>query len=390
MDEILKHIHEHAQYLKDHSAEADDLGRLPDETVRRLREIGVVRMLQPRDFGGLQSHPADFYEAVIEVAAASPSAGWVVGVVGVHAYEFGYSSRQMQQELWGEDPDTWTASPYAPMGRAVRVGGGYRLTGRWPFSSGTDHASWVIIGGIVTDSSGAIASPPDVRHFVVEREDYEIHHDSWNVVGLRGTGSKDISVTDVFVPDHRVLNQYEVFEGQAARAGRPDDPYYHLPFGVMFSTAIAAATIGMAQGALQASVEYTRNRVNVLGDRVFSDPAQLVALGEAGADIAASRHHLLSDMRRAYDIVMAGGEIDRHLRLELRRNQVRASRRAVEAVEKLFIHAGGHSLHLDQPQQRYWRDAHAALNHLCNVAPTIYVAYGTDLYGGQIAPGIFH
>ncbi|MGW9134901.1 acyl-CoA dehydrogenase family protein [Streptomyces sp. NPDC055681] len=390
MDEILKRIEKHAQYLKDHSVEADDLGRLPDETVRRMHEIGVIRMLQPRDFGGYQAHPADFYEAVVEIAAASPSAGWVAGVVGVHAYEFGYASRQMQQELWGEDPDSWTASPYAPMGRAVPVEGGYRLTGRWPFSSGTDHASWAIIGGIVTDADGNIGAPPDMRHFVVKREDYDIQHDSWDVVGLRGTGSKDITVTDAFVPEHRVLNQFEVFEGQAAKAGRPDDPYYHLPFGVMFSAAISAATIGMAQGALETAVEYTRTRVNHLGGKVSSDPSQLLTLGEAGADIAASRLHLLSDMRRAYDIVTAGGEIDRSLRLELRRNQVRASRRAVDAVENLFKHAGGGSLQLALPQQRYWRDAHAAMNHLCNVASAIYVGYGMDLYGQPVAPGTFH
>ena len=114
-----------------------------------------------------------------------PSAGWVAGVVGVHPHELAHGDRRVQEEVWAKDPDTWVASPYAPMGRARPVEGGYIFNGRWNFSSGTDHCQWVMIGGLVTDQEGNVTDPAAV-HFLLPRSDYEIVEDSWDVMGLRG------------------------------------------------------------------------------------------------------------------------------------------------------------------------------------------------------------
>ncbi|MFE5730024.1 hypothetical protein ACFQ7A_03795 [Streptomyces sp. NPDC056528] len=147
------------------------------------------------------------------MAARSPAAGWVGGVVGVHPWEPAFSEPKLQRELWGENggkADTWISSPYAPNGRARKVDGGFLFSGRRPFGSGSDHCDWAVLGGIVTDDAGNVTMPLDMRHFVLPRADYEILRDSWNVVGLVGTGSKDIAVEDAFVPDHRTLNAHEV------------------------------------------------------------------------------------------------------------------------------------------------------------------------------------
>ena len=388
MSSVLERIDALSTFLEDQAEEADQLGRMPDETARRLREAGVMRMLQPKDFGGMESSPVDFFEAVLRIGSHAGSAGWVSGVVGVHPFEIGVGTRAVQEEIWGEDPDTWIASPYAPFGRARPVEGGYVFSGRWPFSSGTDLCQWIVLGGMVTDQEGAVAGPDAVRHFILPRADYEILADSWQVVGLRGTGSKDVVIQDAFVPAHRVIDPADLESGAAAeRAGRGDAPLYRMPFHVMFAGTIAAGTLALAEGALGAFVAYSRSRKTRAGHQVSQDPHQLASLGGAAADVQASRVQFLGDMRRLWDLAQANRPIDLALRAEVRRNQVRAVRRSVDAVDRLMAHAGGASMRIDNPIQRFWRDAHTGLAHAANVADPIYAAYGLNLYGRPMPPG---
>src|SRR5206468_1626580 len=144
--------------------EAERLGQLPDETVERIKATGVVRLLQPLEFGGYEAHPAEFFEGVMSISARCAASGWVAGVVGVHPWELGLFDQRVQQDVWGSDPDTWIASPYAPMGRARPVDGGYVFSGRWPFSSGTDHCRWVVLGGRFLNADG---QPSSGGHFVL-------------------------------------------------------------------------------------------------------------------------------------------------------------------------------------------------------------------------------
>ncbi|MFW5470234.1 hydroxylase [Knoellia sp. CPCC 206435] len=388
MSTVLDRVEEMAEFLKEQADAADDLGRVPDETAKRLRATGIGRMLQPKDFDGLESSPLEFFEALLAIGSLHGSTGWVAGVVGVHPFELAVGTRRMQEEVWGHDPDTWVASPYAPLGRARPVEGGFVFSGRWPFSSGTDLCDWVVLGGMVTDQDGVVAGPNPLRHFILPRSDYEIIDDSWNVVGLRGTGSKDVLIRDAFVPDHRVIDPLDLETGAAAdQAGRGDVPLYRMPFHTMFSGTIACATIALTEGALAAFVAHSRSRVSRAGHRVSQDPHQLASLGAAGADIQASRVQFLSDMGRLWDLAQRGEDMPLALRAQIRRNQVRAVRRSVDAVDRLVAHAGGHAMRLDNPIQRFWRDAHTGLAHASNVADPVYAAYGLNLYGRELPPG---
>lgn len=387
MSEALERINKYADQLAAQTDEADRIGRLTDETARLLREIGVIRLLQPQEFGGYECHPNEFFEAVMQVCVQSGSAGWVAGVVGVHPWQLGQIDKQAQSEIWGSDPDTWVASPYAPFGRAKPVDGGFVYSGHWPFSTGTDHAEWVILGGMLTDPGGEVGSPPQIRHLILPKGDYEIVDGSWEVMGLKGSGSKDIVVREAFVPHHRVVDPARFVDGEAARSAGRDNPLYALPFGVMFPAAIIAATLGIAEGALAAFIRYTRDRISIYGERVASDPFQLTAFGLAAADIEASRVHFLDDMKRMYDVVASGGTLTIEQRIASRRNHVAASARSVQAVDRLFAHAGGGSIRLDNPLQRFWRDLHAAMNHLCNVAEPVHLAFGASTFGQPLPPG---
>lgn len=386
MNPVIDRVMEHAELLEGDGPRSEELGRVSDEVATVLRESGVVRMLQPRDFGGMESHPSDFIRAVYEIGQRHGAAGWVAGVVGVHPHELAQGDRQMQREIWGEDPDTWVASPYAPMGRARPVEGGYVFNGRWPFSSGTDHCQWVMIGGLITDQEGNVASRESI-HFVLPRRDYEILHDSWDVVGLRGTGSKDIVVKDAFVPEHRLIRTDPVTDGSAGLVAGRDVPLYAMPRNVVFSGAITTATIALAQGTLASYVAWTRQRSSRFGS-ASQDPFQLSELAPAAADIDASIGHVLHDMDRAFDIVSSGRLLTLSERAEIRRNQVSASHRAAEAADRIFKVSGGSQLHAKNPMQRMWRDCQSALHHVQNYAGPLYQAYGMDYFGGEMPAAV--
>ncbi|MGQ4597957.1 acyl-CoA dehydrogenase family protein [Nocardia sp. R6R-6] len=380
MHKVTEQIEDIAAQLAEQAVPSDELGRVTDDAVTLLRSSGTVRLLQPLEYGGYEATLEEFLETVMLTASIAPPVGWIAGVIGVHPWEFAQTDPRLQAELWGADPDTWTASPIAPMGKATTVDGGFRLSGRWSFSSGTDHCQWAILGGVVTDRSGE-GGAPLICHFVLPRTDYEIIEDTWDVVGLKGTGSKDIVVQDAFIPDYRVVETAKLFEGGYADENRPENPLYALPFGVVFSYALGAATIGITEGALAAFVNYTSGRVSMDGSRVNRNPHQLAMLGACTADIRASRAVLLDQARRVLDITNSGRKVTAEERLECRLDQVRATRRAVDAVDALFVHAGGGSLRSDQPFQRYWRDAHAAMNHFCNISEPVYEGYSANRFG---------
>lgn len=254
METISDRIEAASERLRDAHLEAEELGQLPDRTAADLREIGVIRMLQAKEFGGEESHPADFLRAVIDIASHNGPAGWVSGVVGLHAWEVSQMPLGVQQQIWGENPDTWVASPYTPIGRAVPVDGGYRFSGKWSFSSGTDHCQWIYLGGLRVQEDGTTEHHTKALHFLLPRKDYTIVDGSWDTVGLAGTGSKDIIVDDAFVPTDNVVALDDLFHGvQADRIPGRDSTLYRMPYSAMFPAVITGGTLGLAKGALTPS-----------------------------------------------------------------------------------------------------------------------------------------
>lgn len=389
MSDVLKSLQQNGAVLREEALPGDEIGRLTDKTAEVLRQTGLMRMLQPKEWGGDESHPTDFLEAVMEVGHYQPSAAWVCGVVGLHPWEVGMIDPQAQAEIWGEDNSLWVASPYAPLGKLIPVEGGFRFSGQWPYSTGTDHCEWIVLGGLVTDQEGVpVGNPPEWCHVFLPRKDYEILEGTWNVLGLLGTGSKDVRVTDVFVPDHRVVKASEMNSG-ALEYRQEGKPLYKLKLPLLFSASISAATQGIAQGALAVYREYMESRVAADGTVARTDTTQLNLFAEASADIAASKVHLLHSMTEIFDYVSKGGELTRTQRLTFRRDQVRASRRVVDAIDKLYKLGGAASIHLNRPNQRYWRDLQTGFSHICNVAEGIYTGWSIDDFGGEASPGLF-
>ncbi|MRH90223.1 hydroxylase [Nocardia sp. SYP-A9097] len=370
---VVQRVAELAAQLAAHAEETEQAGKLSDKSVALVREAGVMRMLQPTDFGGYAAHPRDFAEAVMAVAGACGSTGWVCGVGGVHPWEMALMDRRLQEEVWGEDPDTWIASPYAPQGVATPTDGGYVLRGRWSFSSGTDHCDWIFLGAMIGNPDGTPMMPPRTLHVVLPRADYTIVDDSWDVIGLCGTGSKDVIVDGAFIPQYRTIDSEEVASGTLAadRAGRTET-VYRLPFWAMFPLGITAAVIGIAEGALAAHLDYQRNRITAMGTAIKDDPYVLYAISEAASEIAASRSQLLDGISRLYDLADAGKTIAFEDRSVVRRNQVRCAWRAVSAVDEIFARSGGNAVRKNNALQRFWRDAHVGLQHAIHIPGSIY------------------
>ncbi|MFE7357626.1 acyl-CoA dehydrogenase family protein [Streptomyces sp. NPDC057543] len=371
---VLDAITERAEEIRALGPANESLGRLDDRTAEVLRETGAIRMLQPKTYGGLELHPREFAETIMRIAACDGATGWVAGVVGVHPWEMAMADPRVQEEVWGEDNDTWIASPYAPMGVLRPVDGGYVFNGHWQFSSGTDHCDWIFLGAFLADEDGNRLNPPQSVHVVLPRSDYEIVEDSWDVVGLRGTGSKDVVVRDAFVPEYRVIEYAKVVDGTLAKEAGLTNPTYRLPFSAAFPLGITAAVIGICEGALAHHMAYQRHRVQITGTAVKDDPYVLYAVSEAAAEIAASRSALLDNISQLHDMVAAGQEVTFDRRAVGRRTQARAAWRAVRAVDEIVARSGGNAMRMDNPIQRFWRDAHTGLAHAIHVPGSVFHA----------------
>lgn len=381
--ETLAFIEAHGAELAELAVEDERLGRLSDRTAELLRASGVVRLLQPTKFGGHGAHPREFAEAVMAIAGHNGSAGWVAGVVGVHPWELALFGDEVMSEVWGDDPDTWIASPFSPSGVAEPVEGGYLLSGHWQFSSGTDHCQWLFLGAILGDGSqaGRPALPPQVLHVVVPRSDYDIIDDSWDVIGLSGTGSKDIVIDKVFVPAHRAQDTVSIFAGTAADEAGLDDAVYKLPFTVTFPLGITAAVIGMAQGALELHTALQRDRVSAIGHAIRDDPYTAYFTAQSAAEIDASRLQLLDGVCWAFEQVSRGEAITFADRARIRRNQARCAWRAVTALDEIFARSGGNAIRRTTPMQRHWRDAHVGLQHMIHSPGNVYHASALTMMG---------
>jgi len=389
--DVIASIEERAEELAALGPANEALGRLDDQAAKVLRESGVMRLLQPATYGGFEAHPREFAETVMRLASLDGSTGWVAGIVGVHPWEMAMADRRVQEEVWGTDPDTWIASPYAPMGVLTPTTGGdepgWTLRGRWQFSSGTDHCDWIFLGAMLGDADGQVAQPPTMMHVVLPREDYTIVPDTWDVVGLRGTGSKDILVEDAFVPAYRTLEYTKVAEGVAPKEAGLTNTGYHVPFSCVFPLGITSAVIGICEGALAHHAAWQAGRTTISGTRSQDDPYALYALSEAAADIAASRAALIDNVTRMYDAVATGHTPTFAERAAGRRTQVQAAWRAVRALDEVVARSGGNAMRVDNPIQRFWRDAHTGLAHAIHVPGPTFHAAGLGTLGLEPPPG---
>ncbi len=336
--------------------------RLPAETVAELQGAGLFDMLKPARYGGYEHDPGAFFRVQMEIARACPSTAWVLGVVSVHAWQLALFDDRAQREVWGADPRALVSSSYMPVGEVTRVDGGFRLSGHWSFSSGCDHCRWIFLGAFCPVEGG----PPDMRTFLVPRAEYEIV-DNWEVSGLQGTGSKDILVDDVFVPEHRTHKFSDGFRCASPGNEVNTAPLYRVPFGQIFVRSVSTSAIGMAQGALDAYLGITATRVGQSdGAKVADDAVSQVVVARADYALRECRLILEHNMRALMVAARAGEQVSLPDRVRFRFDSSMAAERCAEAIDALFTSSGGRAIFEENPMQRFFQDIHAARAHFAN------------------------
>ncbi|MFD9666427.1 3-hydroxy-9,10-secoandrosta-1,3,5(10)-triene-9,17-dione monooxygenase oxygenase subunit [Rhodococcus sp. NPDC059968] len=378
-NEVLRSVRGLLPIIAERADKVDESRRVSEQAIRELGDAGLFKMLQPRRYGGTECNPVHFFEVVRAVSGVCGSTGWLASVLGVHPWHLALFDDRAQRDVWGHDDSVLVSSAYAPVGRLVPVEGGYRLTGDWHFSSGCEHASWALLGAMVVGTAGR---PVDFMTALVPRSDYRIH-DVWDVVGMRGTASNEISAEGVFVPDHRIKRNYETAQlrgpGQKVNRG----PLYRLPFATLFTTAVAAPGVGVVAGCYERYLTVMRERVRLSlgGGRFVDDQFAQVAVARASSEIDAAMLQMDRNVRELWELAEAGEELPMSLRLRVRRDQVRATERALDAIDLLFKTAGGSSLSRGNAIERSWRDAHAGSVHVANEPERALALFGRGAFG---------
>jgi 3-hydroxy-9,10-secoandrosta-1,3,5(10)-triene-9,17-dione monooxygenase len=358
---------------------AERLRRLPDETLKDFQEAGLFRALQPKRYGGYEMDLAIFHRAVMEIGTVCGSSAWVLAVVGIHNWQLGLFHPQAQEDVWHDDTSVLLSTSLAPTGSVERVDGGFRLRGRWSFSSGCDFCQWAVLGGMVPAQQAG--EPPAMGTFLLPRRDYTID-DNWYVMGLCATGSKDIVVEEAFVPAYRALMSLDMFHLRYPGTAVNDSPLYRLPFGSVFPYCIVTPAIGAARGALYSFRDQAQTRTSTRDNaRVAEDPFTQLCLAESAADVDAAHDRVLHNFEEMLGLARAGQEIPLAYRARYRWDASKAIDWSVRAVDRLLTASSGRVVFLSNPIQRAWRDVHAMRAHVGNNLEKAAAVFGRSEFG---------
>ena len=338
--------------------------------------------MRPAIYGGYECGFDTLVRVVAPVAAGCASTGWVFSIGIVHQWLVATFPKEAQQEYWSNSEDL-AFGAYAPVGKAVPSNGGYTISGRWSFTSGCDHAQWIILGGVIPPSEG---SSPRPAFFLLPRRDVHLD-DNWFTMGLAGTGSKDTIVHDAFVPLHRVLSFADLLSGTTPGASIHSNSLYRHSMMSVLPFALIAPILGIAEGALvdfleMAKVRTTRGAVAGGNNRMAEFATIQTRVAEASGSIDAARLLIFDVLARSLQVTSEGEQRNLDLRLRNRLNQAFSVRLLVQAVDALFSASGGQGIFSSKPLQRMWRDVHAAAVHVSlnwDAVSTMYGQYALGL-----------
>lgn len=371
-----------AAMVPDLRARADaieEARRVPDDVIDMFREAGFFRILQPKQYGGWEMNPIVFMRVLGELGRGCCASAWGMMILGVHNWEFGMMDDRAAQDVWGENDQTIIASSYPPVGELTKVEGGWRLKGRWPTSSGSDHGEWAFIGALEKNEKGI---PVDRHALLVKREDYEII-DDWYTFGLSGTGSKSLLIKDAFIPEHRAHSMIDY-----KMDDRPTN--YLFPFAMVFYSSVSSVILGFAQGAIDVFIEQMQVRVdNGSGAATRLSPYVKDRLANAVAKVRASRARMEQMMAHSTQIVERRELISTDDRIHYMLDMARIGRECEEAVLTLFKCTGARGVYKSNPIQRYLRDTLVAANHVTQDADNNAAALGGYLLSGELPPMLY-
>jgi len=326
--------------------------RMSKDVVDALKECGFFTMLLPKQWGGLERKPQEFFAEQVRIAEADMSTAWAGGIIAVHAFQLALMSEEAQREVYENDPNTLISSSYNPVGaRAEMCEGGFMLHGRWGWSSGSDHCTWALLGGVIPGDG--------YRTFLVPRSQYDIE-DTWDVMGLQGTGSNDVVISEpIFVPEHRTHKQMDGFNC----VNDQENPMYDLSWAQTFVRVVNSAAIGALKKAVKVFVESkqgnsTTDMTKFAGD--VETQERLAKVLNTIGELEAVMYHNFDKMEAA------NWKPTLEERIMYRYQASIVIDKAIEAIDTLFDVAGGRSVFNGHPLQQLWHDIHIARCHVAN------------------------
>ena len=369
--------------LKGRAAKAVADRRISDETIAEMQDAGFFRILQPKRWGGYEMSPNVFFDVQKLLAEGCMSTGWVYGVVGCHPYELALFHDEAQHEVWGKDTSVLASSSYQPVGKVERTKNGFYLSGRWGFSSGSEHCDWVLLGAVVPPLNGG--DPPDMRTFLLPRKDYQIL-DAWYTFGLQGTGSQDILVERAFVPDYRTHKATDGFLCKNPGQAENSAPLFRLPWAQVFLRSVSTAALGGTRAAINAALEIAKSRISTNTGKVSkADPLLQNAIANAYAQV----DEMEAVLRRNFDDLLgtleSGGEISISTRQLYRYQSSTVARRCAALVDTLLPLLGGRAIYTSSPIIQPWLDLNAARAHVANDPNNMGPDLTNDLLGEPLA-----
>jgi len=349
--------------LSDRATRTEELRRLPPETERDLHDSGLYRIVQPKRVGGSEFDYVALVDCAELLGKGDASVAWNFANLSSHHWMLGMFDRRAQDLVWGKDPNALIASSFIfSAGRARKVEGGYRLRGNWPFSSGVVSCEWNMLASVV--SSDDEADGIEYRIFLVRKDDYKIA-DTWNSVGLRGTGSNDVEVKEAFVPKALSLAVTDLAGGATPGSAVNPSALYTLPVFSLFPYVLSGVALGNAQACLDDYTEIARRRVSTYNRAKLSDmQSTQIKIAEASAKIDAARLIMRSTCIKAMADARRGYIPDMAAKTKLRRDGAFSVNLCTEAVSLLFAASGARGLFTTGVLQRQFRDAHAINSHL--------------------------
>ena len=358
---LLDEAREVGELAWSHRAEAERDRRMPDNVIEKLRETGLMKLCRHRRWGGAESDPMSFVDVGRELARGSAALGWLYTVLGFHDWYMAFASEQLQEDIWGDDPDAFICDSFAPVGQIERVSDGYVLTGRWRFASGIEWSGWIGLGGVTVAPDG---EHPEHLLFFVPKKDVTVH-DDWNTLGLRGTASRAVSVERIFVPEHRAfpLGRAAVQRGDVVN----DGPLWRMPLMTMQGLAVLTPSIGVAQRVVEEFHTWTKARIRPYeGIAAKEVPAAQLALAEAATQWDASWALAQKYAQTGWDRALSGKTfiLSEEERAQWFSWRGYIGRTSVELSDQLFTGAGAMALFDSHPLQQLFRDVHSTGVHV--------------------------
>jgi 3-hydroxy-9,10-secoandrosta-1,3,5(10)-triene-9,17-dione monooxygenase len=382
-DEAMRRAREIVPVLRSRAQKCEDARVLLPENEKLLHETGLFRYHQPKRFGGMELPFMAVVDIVAELARGCPSTAWNAGNLGCHHWILAYYEPETQHEIWDKNRDVLIASSIAlAAGRGRKTDGGFVVSGRWPFSSGVDNSDWNMLAVTVYENDAAV----DWRLCIVPKSDYNVI-DTWYAMGMVGTGSKDIEVKEVFVPERRALALQRCRGGNDHPGGKLNPgPLFRVPIVASAGHPLSATALGTAEGAFEHVKEVFLKRIGTYtGAKVSDFQAVQIKLARARCLIDGARY-LMRESAIAFDKYAEKGLVpDLETKLRYRAQNAFAVAQAREAVETLWSFYGANAIYTRDPLQRYLRDVQAAGQHFSFNFDIAGAAFGTAALGGKYA-----